>query len=239
MLRRLLLCFLAAAVAFPAAAAAHVTIQPGEWEAGAFATMAVRVPNESEAAATTSISMQFPEEILTARFQPHPLCEREVEMAPLDQPVEDVTERIASVTWTCEPGIRTGEFDEFGLSFQVPEDAAEGDELLFPTVQVYDDGEERGWVDPDPEGESPAPRVTVVASEEEEEPAEEPAATSEEEEAEEPAAATDDEAAVPAVSTDGDDDGMATVAIVLAIIGLAAGLIALGVTLFRKPRAVT
>jgi uncharacterized protein YcnI len=212
-------------VVFPAAAAAHVTIQPGEWEAGAFATMAVRVPNESDAAATTSISMQFPEEVLTARFQPHPLCEREVEMAPLDQPVEDVTERIASVTWTCEPGIRTGEFDEFGLSFQIPEDAAEGDELLFPTVQVYDDGEERGWVDPDPEAESPAPRVTVIAAEEEE--------------AEEPAAATDDEAAVPAVSTDGDDDNMATVAIVLAIIGLAAGLIALGVALFRKPRAVT
>jgi len=224
--RRILLCFLAAAVAFPVAAAAHVTIQPGEWEAGAFATMAVRVPNESDAAATTSISMQFPEEVLTARFQPHPLCEREVEMAPLDQPVEDVTERVASVTWTCEPGIRTGEFDEFGLSFQIPEDAAEGDELLFPTVQVYDDGEERGWVDPDPEAESPAPRVTVIAAEEEE--------------AEEPAATTDDQAAVVAVSTDGDDDdNMSTVAIVLAIIGLAAGLIALGVALFRKPRAVT
>jgi uncharacterized protein YcnI len=187
--------------------------------------MVVRVPNESDAAATTSISMQFPEEVLTARFQPHPICDREVEMAPLDQPVEDITERIARVTWTCDPGIRVGEFDEFGVSFQVPEDAAEGDELLFPTVQVYSDGEERGWVDPDPEAESPAPRVTVIAAEEEEE-------------AEEPAATTDDEAAVPAVSTDGDDDGMATVAIVLAIIGLAAGLIALGVALFRKPRAV-
>jgi hypothetical protein len=58
------------------------------------------------------------------------------------------------------------------------------------------------------------------------------------EEAEDPAAASEDEAAVPAVSTDGDDDGMATVAIVLAIVGLAAGLIALGVALFRKPRAV-
>jgi uncharacterized protein YcnI len=223
--RRILLCFLAAAVVFPTAAAAHVTIQPGEWEAGAFATMAVRVPNESETGATTSISMQFPEEVLTARFQPHPVCQREVQMEPLDQPVEDITERIASVTWTCEPGIRVGEFDEFGLSFQVPEDAAEGDELLFPTVQVYDDGEERAWVDPDPEAESPAPRVTVIAAEEEE--------------AEEPAATTDDQAAVPAVNTDDGDDGMATVAIVLAIIGLAAGLIALGVALFRKPRTVT
>lgn len=32
---------------------------------------------------------------------------------------------------------------------------------------------------------------------------------------------------------------MAAVAIVLAVIGLAAGLIALGVALFRKPRTVT
>lgn len=232
MLRRLLLCFLAAAVAFPAAAAAHVTIQPGEWEPGAFATMVVRVPNESEAAATTSISMQFPEEILTARFQPHPICDREVEMAPLDQPVEDITERIASVTWTCDPGIAVGEFDELGMSFQIPEDAAEGDEILFPTVQVYSDGEERGWVDPDPEAESPAPRVTVIAAPEEE-AAEEPAAATTTEES------SDSEAAVPAVSTNNDDDGTATVAIVLAIIGLAAGLIALGVALFRKPRAVS
>ena len=226
-MRRLLLCFLAAAVAFPAAAAAHVTIQPSEWEPGAFATMVVRVPNESDTGATTSISMQFPEEVLTARFQPHPTCQREVQMEPLDQPVEDITERVATVTWTCEPGIAVGEFDELGMSFQVPEDAAEGDEILFPTVQTYSDGEERAWVDPDPEAESPAPRITVIAAEEE--AAEEPAATT----------TTDEQAAVPAVSTDGDDDGMATVAIVLAILGLAAGLIALGVALFRKPRAVT
>jgi len=223
--KRLLLCFLAAAVAFPAAAAAHVTIQPGEWEPGAFATMAVRVPNERDDAETTSVTVQFPEEVLTARFKPHPLCQREVQMEALAEPVEDITERIVSVTWTCDPAIPADGFDEFGVSFRVPEDMAEGDELLFPAQQVYSSGEEVGWVDPDPEGDTPAPRITIVAAEEEEE-------------AEEPAAASEDEAAVPAVSTDGDDDGMATIAIVLAIVGLAAGLIALGVALFRKPRAV-
>jgi uncharacterized protein YcnI len=226
--KRLLLCFLAAAVAFPAAAAAHVTIQPGEWEPGAFATMAVRVPNERDDAETTSVTVQFPEEVLTARFKPHPLCQREVQMEALAEPVEDITERIVSVTWTCDPAIPADGFDEFGVSFRVPEDMAEGDELLFPAQQVYSSGEEVGWVDPDPEGDTPAPRITIVAAEEEEEA----------EEAEDPAAASEDEAAVPAVSTDGDDDGMATVAIVLAIVGLAAGLIALGVALFRKPRAV-
>lgn len=222
MLRRLILSFLAAAVVFPAAAAAHVTIQPGEWEPGAFATLAVRVPNERDDAETTSVTVQFPEEILTARFKPHPLCEREVQMEELAEPVEDITERIVSVTWTCDPAIPADGFDEFGISLRVPEDAAEGDELLFPTQQVYSSGEEVGWVDPDPDGDSPAPRITVVAPEEE---------------AEEPAATTEEEAAVPAVSTGGgDDDGMATVAIILAIVGLAAGLIALGVALFRKPR---
>jgi len=224
-LRRLLLCFLAAAVVFPAAAAAHVTIQPGEWEAGAFATMVVRVPNERDDAETTSVTVQFPESIPEARFQAHPFCEREVRREPLDQPVEEVTERIVSVTWTCDPPIAVDGFEEFGMSFQIPEDATEGEEILFPAQQVYSSGEEVGWVDPDPEGESPAPRITVVA------PAEE--------EAEQPAATTEEEAAVPAVSTDDGDDGMATVAIVLAIIGLAAGLSALGVALFRKPRTVT
>jgi periplasmic copper chaperone A len=223
-LRKVLTCFALAAVVFPAAAAAHVTIQPGEWEPGAFATMVVRVPNESDAAATTSISMQFPEEILTARFQPHPTCQREVQMEPLDQPVEDITERIASVTWTCQPGIAVGEFDELGISFQVPEDAAEGDEILFPTVQVYSDGEERGWVDPDPEAESPAPRITVVA------PEEEAAAAP-------PATTTEETAAAPPTGSGGDDDSMSTVALIFGIAGLAAGLIALGIALFRKPKA--
>ena len=210
---------------FPTAAIAHVTIQPGEWEAGAFARMVVRVPNESDAAATTQISMQFPEEVISARFQPHPYCEREVQMEPLDQPVEETTERIASVTWTCDPGIEVGEFDEFGISFQVPEDAAPGDVIMFPAVQTYSDGEERAWVEEDEEAESPAPRITVIAAEEEEAA---PAATS-----------TEEAAPVPAASSDDDDDNMATVAIAFGIAGLVAGLVALGIVLFRKPKAAT
>lgn len=227
MLRRLLICVGLAAVVFPTAAVAHVTIQPGEWEAGAFARMALRVPNERDDAETTSVTVQFPESVLTARFQAHPFCEREVEREELDQPVEEITERIVSVTWTCDPAIATDGFEEFGMSFQIPEDTQTGDEILFPAVQVYSSGEEVGWVDPDPEADLPAPRIVVVAPEEEAEPA--PAATTTE--------ATEEAAAVPAVSADDDDDSMATIAIVFGIAGLAAGLIALGVTLFRKPKA--
>jgi periplasmic copper chaperone A len=226
MLRRLVICFVLAAVVLPAAAVAHVTIQPGEWEPGAFATMVVRVPNERDDAETTTVSVQFPENVLTARFQAHPTCEREVEREALDQPVEDITERIVSVTWTCDPPIAADGFDEFGLSFQIPEDAQPGDELLFPAVQTYSSGEVVNWVDPDPEADTPAPRVTVVAPEEEAEAA--PTATDQ--------TTTEETAAVPAVSSD-DDDSTATVAMIFGIAGLAAGLIALGVALFRKPKA--
>ena len=69
MLRRSIIFIAAVAIAlvFPAAAIAHVTIQPGEWEAGAFARMVVRVPNERDAAETTQVSMQFPENVTSAR----------------------------------------------------------------------------------------------------------------------------------------------------------------------------
>jgi periplasmic copper chaperone A len=220
-LRRLILCFFVAALVAPAAAVAHVTIQPGEWEAGAFARMVVRVPNERDDAETTTVTVQFPENVPSARFQTHPTCEREVQREALAEPIEDLTERIVSVTWTCDPAIPADGFDEFGISFQIPEDAAEGDEILFPATQTYSGGEVVEWIDPDPEAESPAPRITVVAPAEEEEAA---------------APTTTEEAAPVAAASSDDDDNMSTVAIVFGIAGLAAGLIALGVALFRKPK---
>jgi uncharacterized protein len=226
-LRKLVFGIAVTAVVFPAAAVGHVTLQPGEWEAGAFATLAVRVPNERDDAETTTVTVQFPESILSARFKPHPTCEREVQREELAEPVEELTERIVSVTWTCDPAIPADGFDEFGISLRVPEDAQPGDELLFPTLQTYSSGEEVGWVDPDPEGDLPAPRIVVVAPEEEEAEAAPPATTT---------GADDDAAAVPAVSSDDDDDSMTTVAVIFGILGLAAGLLALGVALFRKPR---
>lgn len=225
MLRKLIIVVAALAVVFPAAAAAHVTIQPGEWEAGAFAAMAVRVPNERDDAETTSVTVQFPENVLTARFQAHPFCERKVKREELDQPVEEITERIVSVTWTCDPPIATDGFDEFGMSFQIPEDLQPGDELLFPATQTYSSGEVVNWVDPDPEADTPAPRVTIVAPEEE---AADPATPT----------TTEEAAAIPAVGSD-DDDSMSTVALIFGIAGLAAGLVALGVALFRKPKTTT
>jgi len=205
-------------------AAAHVTLNPGEWEAGGFARFAIRVPNERDNADTTRVTLRFPEQVISASFQPVEGWRRTVEMARLDEPIDDegeqITERIDTVTWTGGR-IRPGEFQEFGVSFQVPEEQP-GTELAFPAVQTYSNGEVVRWIGP-PDADAPAPTVAVT------EPApEEEAATP---------------ASTPAQETGGGEqeeqsDTLSIVALVVSIAALAAALAALFVRGRRRETAV-
>jgi len=232
-LKLVLLTALAALLTAPVATA-HVTMNPREWEAGGFARFSVRVPNERTDASTTEVTVQFPENVISASFIDVEGWERTVEMATLDAPIEGeageepITERLASVTWSGGE-VEPGEFVEFGLSFQVPEDATEP--LLFPALQTYSDGQVVRWIAPEEEADTPAPRVAVLAAAGEE-AATTTEATETTEEGSEPAAAAGD-------SGGGDDSGRANLALVLGIAGLIAGLAALGVALSRPRRADT
>jgi uncharacterized protein YcnI len=198
-------------------AAAHVTLNPPEWEAEGFARFAVRVPNERDGADTTKVTMKFPDQVLSARFQPVEGWRRTVKMARLDEPLEiegeRITEKIDTVTWSGGR-IRPGEFQEFGVSFQVPNEP--GTDLAFPSVQSYSNGEVVRWIGPE-DADEPAPRVTVL------EPAAEEGAAAEEE----PAAT-----ATPAPAAAEDDGGSDTLSIVALVVG-AAGLLAGGLALIR------
>lgn len=231
MLKRLVVCFLLAAVALPPAAAAHVTLNPREWEAGGFARFAVRVPNERPDADTTEVTVQFPENVITASFQPVPGWTRTVEMATLDEPVEifgeQVTERIASVTWSGGT-VAPGEFQEFGISFQVPE--TPGEELVFPSLQTYSSGEVVRWIGPE-DADTPAPIVAVLEPAEEEAGGGAAATTTTEE-----SSSGEEQAAPEPTAATEDDDSRANLALVLGITGLVAGLIALAFTLLWRPR---
>lgn len=232
LLRTLLVTVLAALVAVPAAAA-HVTINPGEWEAGGFARFVIRVPTERDVP-TTEVTVRFPEAVTSARFMPAPGWERTTEIEQLDEPIQQgegdpITERLASVTWTGNT-IASDEFMEFGVSFRVPD--TPGETLVFPAIQTYQGGEVVEWIGAE-DSESPAPTVLITepAAEEEEEPA-----------AEEPAAEDGEETgggeAAPASDTDDDDgSGTATFALVVAILALLAGLGALGLGLSRRRTA--
>jgi uncharacterized protein YcnI len=217
-----------AALVVTQVAAAHVTINPREWEAGGFARFAVRVPNERDNADTTEVTVRFPQSIISASFQPVPGWERSIEMEPLDEPIEEegeqITEHIASVTWTGGT-VKPGEFQEFGVSFRVPE--TPGEDLVFPAIQTYSNGEVVRWVGA-PDSETPAPIVTVLEPAEEEEAA--GGVTGET-----TAAGEDGAAAAPTSSSDDGGDGLAIVALILGIAGLAAGLTALGLVWSRSP----
>jgi uncharacterized protein YcnI len=216
---------LAALLVAAPVAAAHVTLNPREWAAGGFAKFDMRVPNENESGDTTKIVMRFPEQVISASFQPVEGWQRTVKMVQLDEPIDDegeqITERIDTVTWSGGR-IRPGEFQEFPVSFQVPEEQP-GTELAFPAVQVYSNGEVVRWIGP-PDADAPAPVVAVL----------EPAA-------EEEAAATPEPA--PAETTGGgeqdeESDTLSIVALVVGIAALAAGLAALFLAGRRQKAAV-
>ena len=223
MKRTLTLLAIAGALVGVPAASAHVTINPNEVPPDSFSRFALRVPNERSNAETTKIVVRLPKGLFFVSFQPKPGWKRTMTMEKLDPPVELFgemqTERVATVTW--EGGtIAPGEFDEFGISAKVPD--APGQTLAFPANQTYSNGEVVRWIGA-PDSETPASRVTLGAKE-----AEEATSTTAE-----PASAT-----TASTASDGDDDSNPDkLALGFGIAGLIAGLAALAVTLFRRPRA--
>src|SRR5262245_59058049 len=99
----------AATLAAPAAAQAHVTLQPSEAPAGGFTRLDVRVPNERDDAATTKVQLQLPDGFAFASYEPTPGWTVKVQKAKLPEPVKtddgEVTEGVKLVTWTSKRGI--------------------------------------------------------------------------------------------------------------------------------------
>jgi uncharacterized protein YcnI len=206
----ILLVLVGALLAIPAAGA-HVTISPRTLPANSFSSFAINVPDEAPDATTTKVTVQLPADLSSVSFQPKPGWERSVTMVKLAKPVtndEGATVTDRIATVTWEGGaIAPGEFDEFVLSGRAP--GTRGT-LIFPAVQTYSNGDVVRWIG-DPGADSPAPRVTVTARA--------------------------GQASAAAQSESDDGGGRDGLTLGLAIAGLVAGLAALGVALFRRPKA--
>jgi periplasmic copper chaperone A len=154
------------ALAMPAAASAHVTLQPSEAAAGDYVVLDVRVPNERDDAATAKVDVQLPSGFIFASYQPVAGWSVDVKMAKLAKPIEshgeEITEQVSQMTWTADSdrdGIQPGQFQDFPISVQIPGEA--GDALTFKALQTYDDGETVRWIGA-PDSDQPAPQVTVT-----------------------------------------------------------------------------
>ncbi len=221
----------AAVLAAPAAATAHVTVQPGSAQAGGFARLDVRVPNERDDAGTIKVAVQMPPGVATASYEPVPGWTVKVTREQLDEPIdvhgEAVTEQVSRVTWTGDPRrggiVEPGQFQDFGLSLRVP-DGEPGETLSFKALQTYQGGEVVRWIGPE-DADNPAATLTLEAPEEEHgaAPAAPPVAPPE------PASAS--------AGDGGGSDGLAIAALIVGALGLAAGVG--GLVAARRASAVT
>jgi uncharacterized protein YcnI len=152
---------LALALFAPAAAQAHVTLQPNEAPEGAYTVLDVRVPNESDSENTTKVAVQFPEGFGDVSFQAVPGWNVKVIHQKLKKPIQTddgpVTEGVREVIFSGGK-LAPGEFQDFPLSVQIPGKA--GEELTFKAVQTYGNEVVR-WIGA-PETEHPAPQVLVT-----------------------------------------------------------------------------
>jgi uncharacterized protein YcnI len=211
------------------AASAHVHVDPATTEAGAYSVLTVRVPNESDTASTTQVSVDLPTDHPLTYVGTEPVAgwTAVVEEGDLPEPVEvggaTITRAPVRVVWTAAgAGIGAGEFQRFTVSAGPLPEA--GTEVVLPAHQTYSDGSVVDWdelAEGDTEPEYPAPVFTTTEAADAGSPAANRGATFAELPADDTAAA-DDGSAVPAV---------------LGGIGLAAGLVALVVAALAWRRA--
>ena len=228
--RNLSLALTVAALAAPAAADAHVTVQPSTAPAGGFTRLDVRVPNERDDEGTVKVDVKLPPGILNASYEPVPGWRVKVTREKLAKPIKvdgfDVTEQVGRITWTGDGKqgvIAPGQFQDFGLSLAMPE-GKPGSKLSFKALQTYQGGEIVRWIGPE-DSDEPAPTVTLTAA----------AAGG----GHGAPAGTGAAALAPASAAEEDDgtDGLTVVALVIGGLGLLAGLG--GLLAARRARSAT
>ena len=96
---------LALALLVPAAAQAHVTLQPNEAPEGAYTVLDVRVPNESDTPNTTKVAVQFPAGFGDVSYQAVAGLDGEGRPRKLTKPIQTddgrVTEGVHEIIWSA------------------------------------------------------------------------------------------------------------------------------------------
>jgi uncharacterized protein len=159
----------AALLGVPAAASAHVTVNPRQAEAGSFSILTVRVPNERDTKGTVKVDLRLPHGFYFLSYKKVPGWTAKLTKTKLDKPVTieglKITREVTRVVWTGDKKkggiIEPDQFEEFPLSVRVP-DGAPGTELVFRAFQSYEGGEKVSWTG-SKDADEPAPRVTLTA----------------------------------------------------------------------------
>lgn len=190
---------------FAGIASAHVTVSPKETTQGAYEVFTVRVPTEKPIP-TTKVEVKFPADVSVSRFEPKDGWKYDIQ--------KDASGKITGVTWTAAgEGLSATEFGDFKMQGKVGDQAKQ---IVWKAYQTYKDGSVVEWVGA--EGSDKPASVTVVKEKAGNAPADSHGDTS-------PATGQHDTAPQAASSS---------LPLYLSIAALAAGLLALIVSLRRK-----
>jgi periplasmic copper chaperone A len=150
---------------------AHVTVSSPDAAPGGFGKIVFLVPNESDSANTTEITVQLPADTPFRFVSVGAVAgwTAATTVSELPEPVEidgfTLSEAVSSVTWTADGGgLPPEQFAEFELSVGPFPDGV--DQLVFPSTQSYSDGQVVAWTDPtvtgEQEPEHPAPALGLA-----------------------------------------------------------------------------
>ena len=145
-------------------ALAHVSLEPKTAAAGGYAKLTFRVPHGCDGSATTSITVQIPENSLSVKPQVNPGWKITTKKVKLAQAItshgKEITETLSEVTWSG--GLLPDEhMDEFGLSIKLPE--TKETKLIFPVIQKCKKGESK-WIE-GADDKMPAPSINLTPAE--------------------------------------------------------------------------
>lgn len=208
-------------------ASAHVGLDPTTTGAGEGATLEFSFGHGCDGSPTERLEIQLPEEVLTAAPVVGGPWSIDVNTSELDEPVEhghsEITERVDSVVFTADEPIDDSYRGVAEMRITIP-DVDPGTLLEFPTVQSCTEGE-TGWVQSsvdETEPDFPAPAFEVTAGSDDDVHSEDGS------DADAQSSQTRD------ADSSSDDSDSNAVAWVGAGLG-AAGLLAGGVALARRP----
>jgi uncharacterized protein YcnI len=157
-----------AALALPAAAAAHISLHPNEIPAGAFVTLNVRVPGEQPRAYAYRVVMQMPPGFTEVDIENVPGWTAQETITNLKKPLQTadgpVNQVVSQVSWTGDRmalgKLENGYFVQFPLDITIPSNLA-GKSLTFKTVEFYSNGQNAYWIGP-PSATYPAPTINIT-----------------------------------------------------------------------------
>ena len=151
----------------PAAALAHMIVDPAEAPAGDYFKAAFRVTHGCQGTPTVSVTIRIPDGVVGVKPQPKPGWIIEIKTRPVNPPIEIahgfmLRETPTEITWRGG-SLANAHFDEFVLTMRTPDKP--GTTLLFPTIQTCEKGAYE-WVEPPKPGEhvhAPAPALKLRA----------------------------------------------------------------------------